>query len=67
LKVIKYPDRGYKISKDKDRLNKIEIILANRFIDNNNLDPIFYIIPDNMDSLITNIKVTKREFYIDEI
>jgi hypothetical protein len=68
LKVIKYPDRGYKVSKDKNRFNKIEIILANKFINNNNnLDLIFYIIPDNIDFLITSIKITKREFYINKI
>jgi hypothetical protein len=68
LKVIKYPNRGYKVSKNKNKLNKIEIILADRFINNNNnSDLIFYIIPDNIDSLISSIKTTKEEFYINEI
>jgi hypothetical protein len=68
LKAIKYPDQGYRVSENKDRLNEIKVILANRFIDNNsNLDLIFYIIPDNIDFLITSIKITKREFYINKI
>jgi hypothetical protein len=68
LKTIKYPDRGYRISKNKNRFNKIEIILADRFIDNNNnLDPIFYIIPNNIDSLIISIKAIKGELYINKI
>jgi hypothetical protein len=68
LKTIKYPDQRYKIRKDKDKLNKVKIILADKFIDNNNnLDLIFYIIPDNIDFLITSIKAIKREFYINEI
>jgi hypothetical protein len=65
---VKYPDRGYKVNKNKDRFNKMEVILADRFIDNNNnLDLIFYIIPDNIDFLITSIKVIKRELYINKI
>jgi hypothetical protein len=39
---MKYPDRGHRVSEDKDRFNKMEVILADRFIDNNsNLDPTF--------------------------
>jgi hypothetical protein len=65
---VKYPDRGYKVNKNKDRFNKMEVILADRFIDNNNnLGLIFYIIPDNIDFLITSIKVIKRELYINKI
>jgi hypothetical protein len=68
LKAIKYPDQGYRVSENKDRLNEIKVILANRFIDNNsNLDLIFYIIPDNIDSLIISIKTIKEELYIDKI
>jgi hypothetical protein len=68
LKTIKYPDQGYKISKNKNRLNKVEIILTDRFINNNNnLDLIFHIIPNNIDSSITSIKATKGELYIDKI
>jgi hypothetical protein len=64
---MKYPYQGYRVSKIKNRLNKIEIILADRFIDNNsNLDLIFYIIPDNIDSLITSIKIIKKELYINK-
>jgi hypothetical protein len=68
LKIIKYPNRGPKISKDKNKFDKMETILADRFINNNNnLDPIFHIIPDNIDSLITSIEVIKKKLYIDEI
>jgi hypothetical protein len=67
LKAIKYPNQGYRISKDRDRFNKVEVILADGFINNNsNLDPTFYIILDNIDSLITSIKVTERKFYMDK-
>jgi hypothetical protein len=60
---MKYPDREYKVSEDKDRFNKVEIILADGFINNNNnLDFIFYIIPDNINFLIISIKVIKKNF-----
>jgi hypothetical protein len=65
---MKYPDQGYRVSEDKNRFNKIKVILANRFIDNNsNLDLIFHIILDNIDSLIISIKTIKGEFYINKI
>jgi hypothetical protein len=67
LKATKYPDQGHRVNEDKDRLDEVEIILADRFIDNNNnLDLTFHIIPDNIDSSITSIKVIKRELYINK-
>jgi hypothetical protein len=64
---MKYPDQGHRVNEDKDRLDEVEIIIADRFIDNNNnLDLTFHIIPDNIDSSITSIKVIKRELYINK-